>query len=93
MFLLLCNGVAGVSWSITTVASLTSEGAESDGAAVGESAETDSGSDTITVFSEGDEMSMSEYETQGGKGSGGKDWERKLLRRGERRVRRQGWRE
>lgn len=74
MFLLLCDGAAGVSWSITTAASLTSEGAESDGGAEEEeSAGTDSVPDTITVFSEGDGTSMAEYESQGGKGRGGKD--------------------
>lgn len=54
-----------MSWSITTVASLTSEGAEADAVAVGESGETVSVSDTMTVFSEEDEVSMSEYEAQG----------------------------
>lgn len=58
MVLLLGDGAAGVSWSIATAASLTSEGAGSDGGAV--SAGTDSVSDTTTVFSEVDEMSIAE---------------------------------
>lgn len=65
-FSLPCDGAAGVSWSVVTAASLTSEGAGSDGGAAGGSG---SGSDTITVCwgsvcSEGEETSMAEYRRQ-----------------------------
>lgn len=59
---LLWGGAAGVSWSITTAASLTSEGADSDGSAAGQTAGTDSVSNTITGFPEGDNLSVEKGE-------------------------------
>lgn len=58
--LLRCDGAAGASWSVSTATSLTSEGADSGGASVEESAGTDAVSETTTVFSTGDETSMAD---------------------------------
>lgn len=58
-FLLPCDGAGGVSSS-----TITSQGAGSDGSAVGESLGAESGSDTITwisAFSGGDETSTAEH--------------------------------